>query len=418
LGITFHQDFNSFYLIVYSLQLNFDYFGFMKRSIFLILVPFFAFVNSCGQTGNASLKKTSTGGNLRIKVGGSPGSVEATDFNNDRFIDLAVASETDSSVTILLGNGKGSFKEAEGSPFFAGPQPNDIAIRDFNNDGNPDLAFANHENKFLTVLLGNGKGSFTAAPKSPFRVEGIPHTHGIATGDFNRDGRVDLVTDSWGNDRVEVLFGDSPDLFKTPGKFFKVGKRPYQRLRVADINSDGADDIVTTNTEGNNVTVLLADGKGGFDEAPGSPFDCGDAPFGISTGDINADSKLDLAIINSPGSMAEGKGKNGLTILLGDGEGKFITMKGSPYEAGKIPNRIAIGDVNGDRINDIITSDNDSNRIYLFLMNKNGTVLSQSSIIVGNHPKGIVIADLNADGKADIVVCNQLDNDISIMISK
>ena len=385
----------------------------MKHSIFLILLPFFAFVNSCGQTGPASNTE-----NIRIKVGRSPGSVEAADFNNDTFIDLAVASETDSTVTILLGNGKGSFTGAAGSPFFAGPQPNDIASKDFNNDGNPDLAFANHENKFLTVLLGNGKGTFSAAAKSPLRGKGIPHTHGIATGDFNRDRRPDLVTDSWGNDNVEVLFGDSVDLFKTPGVFFKVGKRPYQRLRVDDINDDGADDIVTTNTEANNVTVLLSDGKGGFDEAAGSPYPCGDAPFGISIGDLNADEKPDLAIINSPGSMAAGKGKNGLTVLLGDGKGQFTTMKGSPYESGKIPNRIAIGDINGDRVNDIITSDNDGNKIYLFLMNKNGTVLSQSSITVGDHPKGIAIADLNADGKSDIAVCNQLDNDISIIISR
>jgi hypothetical protein len=344
--------------------------------------------------------------------------VEAADFNNDKFPDLAVTSETDSSVTVLLGNGKGGFTEAEGSPFFAGSIPNDISINDFNKDGNMDLAFANHEKKYLTVLLGNGMGNFTAAPKSPFPVEGIPHTHGIATGDFNNDGRLDLATDSWGNDQVEVLFGDSLDLFKSPGMFFKVGKRPYQRLRAADINNDGVDDIVTTNSESNDVTILLANGKGGFYEAAGSPFACGDAPFGVAIGDINADGKLDLCVLNSPGSMAEGKGKNGLSVLLGDGRGKFEVMKGSPFEAGKIPNRIAIGDVNGDNINDIVTSDNDSNKIYLFLMNKNGSVLSSSPIIAGNHPKGVAIAYLNGDGKGDIVVCNTLDNEISIIISK
>jgi len=388
--------------------------------IFLLAISVFnALFSGCGQANNlGSQSIIASPGTIKIKVGKSPGSVEAADFNNDKFTDLAVTSETDSSVTVLLGNGKGGFTEAESSPFFAGSIPNDISINDFNKDGNMDLAFANHEKKYLTVLLGNGKGNFTAAPASPFPVKGIPHTHGIAAGNFNTDGRLDLATDSWGNDQVEVLFGDSANLFSKTGMFFKVGKRPYQRLRAADINSDGVDDIVTTNSEGNNATILLANGKGGFYEAAGSPFACGDAPFGIAIGDLNADGKLDLAIINSPGSMAEGNGKNGLTVLLGDGTGKFITMKGSPYEAGKIPNRVAIGDVNGDGINDIVTSDNDSNKIYLFSMNKNGSILSSSSITVGNHPKGVAIVDLNGDGKGDIVVCNNLDNDISIITGK
>ena len=381
-------------------------------SVFVILF------SNCGQENKLSSQNIiDSFHTIKIKVGRSPGSVEVGDFNNDKLPDLAVTSETDSSVTVLLGNGKGGFTETPNSPFFAGSSPNDISINDFNKDGKMDLAFANHEQKYLTVLLGNGKGNFIAAPKSPFPVQGIPHTHGIATGDFNIDGRLDLVTDSWGNNQVEVLFGDSLDLFKKQGVFFKVGKRPYQRLRAGDINSDGIDDIVTTNTEGNNATILLSNGKGGFYEPTGSPFVCGDAPFGIAIGDINADGKTDLAIVNSPGSMGEGKGKNGLTVLVGDGTGKFTTMKGSPFEAGKIPNRIAIGDVNGDGVNDIVTSDNDSNKIYLFLMNKNGTV-SGSPITVGNHPKGVAIADLNGDGKCEIVVCNQLDSEISIITAK
>ncbi|HTF05532.1 MAG TPA: VCBS repeat-containing protein [Bacteroidia bacterium] len=380
------------------------------------------FISSCGQTSNPeNASDTVVTGTvpasdiLRIKVGNAPGSVEVADFNNDRFVDLAVTSETDSSVTILLGNGKGNFTEAERSPFFAGSIPNDIATGDFDKDGNRDLVFANHEKNYLTVLLGDGKGNFSPAKGSPFPTTGIPHTHGIATGDFNSDGQLDLVTDSWGNDQVEVLWGDNLTLFKTPGSFFKVGKRPYQRHRAGDVNGDGLPDIITTNSESNNVSVLLSDGKGGFNEASGSPFPAGDAPFGLSIDDVNADGRTDLAIINSPGSMAEGKGKNGMTVLLGDGTGKFSMMKGSPFEAGKIPNRIATGDVNGDGVNDIVTSDNDTREIYLFQMNKNGNVSSQSAVTVGNHPKGIAITDLNGDGKEEIVVCNVADNDISII---
>jgi hypothetical protein len=375
-------------------------------------------LSSCRQGNGSATNVTALSDPIRIKVGDSPGSVEVADFNHDKFPDLAITSETESSVTILLGNGIGNFIPADKSPFFAGSIPNDIAVGDFNLDGSPDLAFANHEQKYLTVLLSDGKGSFTPANKSPFATSGTPHTHGIATGDFNNDGRPDLVTDSWANDQVEVLFGESIDLFSVRGTFFNVGRRPYQRLRAGDLNSDGIADIVTTNAEGNNATVLLSNRKGGFEEADGSPFACGDVPFGLAIGDVNADNNQDLAILNSPSSMAEGKGKNGLTVLLGDGTGKFTTMKGSPFEAGKIPNRIAIGDVNGDNVNDIVTTDNDSNKIYLFLANKNGSISPGKAVSVGNHPKGIAVAALNGDKKSDIVICNQLDNDITIILSK
>ncbi len=373
---------------------------------------------SCGYTNNSPDPGVIISVDATIKVGNSPGSVESGDFNNDNIPDLVITSETDSSVTFLLGNGKGGFSEAQNARFFAGQSPNDMAINDFNNDGNMDIAIANHEHKYLTVLLGNGKGNFIPAPKSPFSVQGIPHVHGVATGDFNNDGWIDMVTDSWGNNKVELRFGDSATLFIMPGKFVSVGKRPYQRLRTADINNDGFIDIVTTNSEGNNATVLLSNGKGDFSEPEGSPFPCGDAPFGLAIGDVNADGKPDLAIINSPGSMAEGRGKNGMTVLLGDGTGKFTTLKGSPFESGKIPNRIAIGDVNGDGVNDIVTSDNDSNMIYLFLMSKKNNVVLQVPITVGKHPKGIVVVDLNGDGKGDIIVCNQQDNTLSIILGK
>jgi hypothetical protein len=93
-------------------------------------------------------------------------------------------------------------------------------------------------------------------------------------------------------------------------------------------------------------------------------------------------------------------------------------MKGSPFEAGRIPNRIAIGDVNGDGVNDIVSSDNGSNKIYLFKMNSNGSILSQITIEVGNQPKGVAITDLNGDKKAEIVVCNNADNEITIVFGK
>src|SRR5277367_6744511 len=131
-------------------------------------------------------KENNSGFDIKtIKVGKGAASTEVGDFNNDSFPDIAVANAEDSSITILLGDGKGNFTNAGGSPFFSNRSPNDIAIADFNKDGNLDMGIANTEISMLTVLLGNGKGQFQQAAHSPFIVHSKPHTHGIAIADFN-----------------------------------------------------------------------------------------------------------------------------------------------------------------------------------------------------------------------------------------
>jgi FG-GAP-like repeat/FG-GAP repeat len=317
-------------------------------------------------------------------------------------------------VTILLGDGRGGFTPAKGSPFPAGQEPNDIAIGDLNRDGKLDLAFANHTAKHLTVLLGDGRGGFAPAPGSPFAVAVRPHTHGVAVGDLNGDGNPDLLTDSWGDDQVAILLGDGKGGFK-PGPFLAVGKHPYQRVRIADLNGDGKDDILTTNLEGDSVTVLLGDGKGGFRPSAGSPFPCGDSPFFVGVGDLDGDGKPDLAVVNSPSSTTDRRGRDGLTILLGDGKGGFKTMAGSPFATGRIPNRLAVGDVNGDGVADVAVTNTESNSVSLFLMSRRGAVASSSTIAVGKEPGGIAIHDLNGDGKGDIVVADNGDNNVLVI---
>jgi hypothetical protein len=351
-----------------------------------------------------------------IKVGKGAGSIEVGNFNNDSFPDIVVANAEDSSITILLGDGKGNFTNAEGSPFSSNRSPNDIAIADFNKDGNLDLGIANTEISELTILLGNGKGQFKQAEKSPFVVHSKPHTHGIAIADFNGDGNLDLATDSWGLNNVLIIFGDGKMNFSNE-TFYKVGNRPYQRLRSGDFNKDGNPDIVTTNLEGNNATVLLGEGNGKFHEAEGSPFNCGAAPFGVGVGDVNGDGNPDLAIVNSPTITSESKGEDGLWILLGDGTGKFSSLAGSPLKTGRSPSRVAIGDLNGDGINDIAVTNYNEKSITIFYMGKN-TVTETKTIVVGNRPDGIAIHDMNGDGKKDILVGNYDDNDVMILFNK
>src|SRR5262249_39629523 len=190
-------------------------------------------------------------------VGRAPDIIVLEDLNKDNKLDLLVANERGGDVSVLLNDGKGNFSPSRGSPFPAGPNPNDLASGDFNGDGLVDLAVAHHETHHITVLLGDGRGSLAPAPGSPVTVVVRPQVHGVATGDFNGDGCLDLVTDSWAEDRLLILFGDGKGRFATPGTYVKVGRHPYQRIRVADLNGDDRADIICPNLEGDNVTILL-----------------------------------------------------------------------------------------------------------------------------------------------------------------
>jgi hypothetical protein len=274
------------------------------------------------------------------------------------------------------------------------------------------LTIANHERKHLTVLLGNGKGQFQPAPHSPFFVNVRPHTHGVIIADFNGDGNPDIGTESWGVDSIVILQGDGKSNFSNPA-FYATGKHPYQRLRTVDLNNDGKPDIVTTNLDGNDVTILLGDGRGSFSKRL---FKAGDTPFGVAIGDLTGDGNLDLAVVNSP-SIAGNAGKDGLTILTGDGTGNFSRMEGSPFISGLSPSRVAIGDLNGDGVNDVAVTNYMGRSISVYYLHKKGAV-SISTFAVGDHPSGVAIHDLDGDGKKDIIVSSHTENTILIFFAK
>ena len=209
------------------------------------------------------------------------------DFNADGKPDLVSANYGSNTVSVLLGQGNGTFGPAQN--FTVGAQPYSMAVGDFNADGKPDLATANVFSANVSVLLGQGDGTF-GAPQN-FTVGIGPVS--VAVGDFNADGKADLATASFSNNNVSVLLGLGNGTFGAPQNF-TVGDGPVSVV-VGDINADGKPDLATVNLSSDNVSVLLGQGNGTFGAAQNYLVI---GSFSVAVGDFNADGKTDLASAN------------------------------------------------------------------------------------------------------------------------
>lgn len=277
----------------------------------------------------------------------------AGDFNHDGNADLVATSGSDNEVIVLLGHGDGTFSPANGSPITTGNFPEAVKIGDFNGDGLQDLVVANAHDNTLSVLLGNGDGTFTAASGSPIPVGSFPFF--VAVADFDGNGTADIAASNENDNTVTILLG------KGDGTFTNAGGSPIPNFNYnpgpiisADFNGDGKADLAVSNftpfnsTLGN-VNVLLGNGDGTFTNAPGSPITVGVDPWALAAADFNQDGKTDLAVDNY--GQIEQFPTQTLSVLLGNGNGTFTAL-GTPIQLGQSPNDLVTADFNGDGTTD------------------------------------------------------------------
>jgi hypothetical protein len=261
-------------------------------------------------------------GNTISLPGVYPTQLVAADFNGDGKIDLAVvntcgigaggcfpqAPQGPGTVTILLGNGDGTFAVSP-TALTTGNVPCAMAAADLNGDGIIDLVVANQNDNNLTVFMGNSDGTFTPASASP-TTGNAPSAIGI--GDFNGDGNLDLAVTNSTDNTVSILLNQNCSTVRLAQCSFTptavspaVGAGPTA-ISTADMNADGFLDLVVTNSTGNSVSVLLGNGTGAFNAVvPQGPpdFSTGAAPQNLVLADFNQDGRLDIVTSNASGSF-------------------------------------------------------------------------------------------------------------------
>jgi FG-GAP-like repeat/Abnormal spindle-like microcephaly-assoc'd, ASPM-SPD-2-Hydin len=308
-----------------------------------------------------------------------PSSIVAADFDSDGTLDLAVSAP--SATWFLHGFGNGKF----GTPVVIGPAGSFLMKGDWNGDGKADIAVIGGG---ITFLLGKGDGTFQTAIS--YGVGSNPAA--AAAGDFNRDGVLDVIIANTGNNTASILLGNGDGTFtseRNASSLSSLGVAPE------DFNGDGKIDLALIDSSG--VSILIGNGDGSFRAGQTYPLaNCAS----IIAADFNRDGRMDLAVTHANGNVA---------ILIGDGDGTF--QDPIDYPVGVGPEGLAIGDFNRDgKLDLVVANAGFSNNKYtgstvsILLGNGDGTFQAQKTYSTAVGPLSMAVSDLNRDGRLDLAV--------------
>ncbi len=328
--------------------------------------------------------------------------ITSDDFNGDGRLDLVTANATDNNVSILLGNGNGTFSSAVN--FGVGIRPKSVFAADFNQDGRLDLFTANQDSNDVSVLLGNGNGTFATA----VNYAGTSGSHEAVAADVDGDGDIDIAVTGTGASNVRVIRNNGNGTFGSFAEYV-VGSVPHS-LNLTDFNGDNRPDIAVANQDSDNISILLNSGTGTFSAA--TNVGVGGKPHSIRAADLNGDGRIDL--------VSDSQTDNSVSILLGNGTGGFAPAV--RYATGLQPVGVALSDMNGDGKIDIVTSNiagnnPGGNTVSILLGSDDGTFAAPTTFFTGITPFDLTVADFNNDGKGDIATANGLSNNVGVLIN-
>jgi Flp pilus assembly secretin CpaC len=306
---------------------------------------------------------------------------DTSKFSTTQPPDVVLVNSTSSNISVLLGSvdstGKanGLFTEAPGSPISVGTStnpannPSSVVVADFNGDGFLDLAVANQGDNSISLFRGQGDGTFTEFPGSPFK---LPNT-----GTILETAPVAMVSANFRNKTFSTATNSSA---------------PEADLAVVNKTSNSVSVLLSSVDQTGNVTLA---------EAPNSPFSVGTSPVAIATGDLNSDGVPDLAVVN--------QGDNSVTVLLGSSnlDGTFTQATGSPLATATTPAGIVIANFANGTVPDLAVTNKGSNTVAVYLGLGSGTFASRIELNTPTGPTALIASTLTSSGLPDIAVVSQ-----------
>jgi hypothetical protein len=331
-------------------------------------------------------------------TGDRPSDIATGDLDEDGLADAVVVSTIGAEITILRGNGNGTFTPT--GTLFAGNRLLSVVLADLDGDTHLDAAVTSEGTDEVLVFAGDGMGGLALAGSSPVGSD----PSGLLAIDVDGDLDLDLVTVDRSSDTVSVLLGDGALGFSPGGSFSTgaPGSAPLA-LAAADLDGDLDLDLAVANSLADAVAILSNDGSGLF--AVTSTLLVGNGPSDVVLADLDGDGRADVATGNTDG--------DDVTVVLrtGDDASAFGTPK--TYAGGSSPTRLLAADIDLDATLDLLVSETGSDKIAILFGDGTGTFGAPQRITVASGPRGVVATDLDGDGDSDLVVCNSLTNNVT-----